>query len=126
MESRCPKGQGGLLVIRQPWPSMARTIYGDPERFEKNYWSEIPGTYLTGDGARQDEDGYFWLMGRVDDVINVCGHRLGTMEVESALVGASASGRSSGGGPPGRAEGPGDLCFCHAGEWAQAFERVEG
>jgi acetyl-CoA synthetase len=84
-----PKGQGGLLVIRRPWPSMARTIYGDPDRFEKTYWSEFPGTYLTGDGARQDEDGYFWLMGRVDDVINVSGHRLGTMEVESALVGHS-------------------------------------
>jgi acetyl-CoA synthetase len=81
-----PKGQGGLLVIRRPWPYMARTIYGDPERYEKTYWSEFPGTYLTGDGARQDEDGYFWLMGRVDDVINVSGHRLGTMEVESALV----------------------------------------
>ncbi|HEY3990993.1 MAG TPA: acetate--CoA ligase [Acidobacteriaceae bacterium] len=81
-----PKEQGGLLVIRRPWPSMARTIYGDPERFEKTYWSEFPGTYLTGDGARQDEDGYYWLLGRVDDVINVSGHRLGTMEVESALV----------------------------------------
>jgi acetyl-CoA synthetase len=81
-----PKGQGGLLVIRKPWPYMARTIYGDPERFQKTYWSEIPGAYFTGDGARQDEDGYFWLMGRVDDVINVSGHRLGTMEVESALV----------------------------------------
>ena len=81
-----PKGQGGFLVIRRPWPYMARTIYGDPERFQKTYWSEIPGAYFTGDGARQDEDGYFWLMGRVDDVINVSGHRLGTMEVESALV----------------------------------------
>jgi acetyl-CoA synthetase len=81
-----PKEQGGLLVIRRPWPSMARTIYGDPERFEKTYWSDFPGTYLTGDGARQDEEGYFWLLGRVDDVINVSGHRLGTMEVESALV----------------------------------------
>jgi acetyl-CoA synthetase len=81
-----PKDQGGLLVIRRPWPSMARTIYGDPERFEKTYWSDFPGTYLTGDGARQDEEGYFWLLGRVDDVINVSGHRLGTMEVESALV----------------------------------------
>jgi acetyl-CoA synthetase len=81
-----PKGQGGLLLIRKPWPSMARTIYGDPERYEKTYWSEFPGSYLTGDGARQDEDGYYWLMGRVDDVINVSGHRLGTMEVESALV----------------------------------------
>ncbi|HEX8713369.1 MAG TPA: acetate--CoA ligase [Terracidiphilus sp.] len=79
-------GNGGLLVIRKPWPSMARTVYGDPERFRKTYWSDVPGCYFTGDGARMDSDGYFWLMGRVDDVINVSGHRLGTMEVESALV----------------------------------------
>ena len=81
-----PAGHGGLLVIRRPWPSMARTIYGDHERYKQTYWSEIPGSYFTGDGARMDADGYFWLMGRVDDVINVSGHRLGTMEVESALV----------------------------------------
>lgn len=81
-----PAGQGGLLVIRKPWPSMARTVYGDPERYVQTYWSEIPGAYFTGDGARCDADGYYWLMGRVDDVINVSGHRLGTMEVESALV----------------------------------------
>ncbi len=81
-----PAGHGGLLVIRKPWPSMARTVYGDPERYRKTYWSDVPGSYFTGDGARQDADGYFWLMGRVDDVINVSGHRLGTMEVESALV----------------------------------------
>ena len=81
-----PDGQGGLLVIRKPWPSMARTIYGDHERYKQAYWSEIPGSYFTGDGARRDADGYFWLMGRVDDVINVSGHRLGTMEIESALV----------------------------------------
>ena len=81
-----PAGHGGLLVIRKPWPSMARTVYGDPERYIKTYWSDVPGCYFTGDGARQDADGYFWLMGRVDDVINVSGHRLGTMEVESALV----------------------------------------
>jgi acetyl-CoA synthetase len=81
-----PKGSGGLLVIRKPWPSMARTVYGDPERYQKTYWSDIPGSYFTGDGARIDNDGYIWLMGRVDDVINVSGHRLGTMEVESALV----------------------------------------
>jgi acetyl-CoA synthetase len=81
-----PPGSGGLLVIRKPWPSMARTIYGDPERYQKTYWSDVPGCYFTGDGARQDADGYLWLMGRVDDVINVSGHRLGTMEVESALV----------------------------------------
>jgi acetyl-CoA synthetase len=81
-----PAGSGGLLIIRKPWPSMARTVYGDPERYTKTYWSDVPGCYFTGDGARQDADGYFWLMGRVDDVINVSGHRLGTMEVESALV----------------------------------------
>jgi acetyl-CoA synthetase len=81
-----PPGQGGLLVIRKPWPSMARTIFNDPERYEKAYWSEVPGSYFTGDGARRDADGYYWLMGRVDDVINVSGHRLGTMEIESALV----------------------------------------
>jgi acetyl-CoA synthetase len=81
-----PDGMGGLLVIRKPWPSMARTIYGDHDRYVKTYWSEIPGSYFTGDGARRDMDGYFWLMGRVDDVINVSGHRLGTMEIESALV----------------------------------------
>ncbi len=81
-----PDGQGGLLVFRTAWPSMARTVYGNPERYEAAYWSEIPGSYFTGDGARRDADGYYWLMGRVDDVLNVSGHRLGTMEVESALV----------------------------------------
>jgi acetyl-CoA synthetase len=81
-----PAGSGGLLVVRKPWPSMARTVYGDPERYQQTYFSDVPGCYFTGDGARQDADGYFWLMGRVDDVINVSGHRLGTMEVESALV----------------------------------------
>jgi acetyl-CoA synthetase len=81
-----PDGQGGLLVIRKPWPAMARTLYNDPDRYVRQYWTDIPGAYFTGDGARRDKDGYFWLMGRVDDIINVSGHRLGTMEVESALV----------------------------------------
>ncbi|MBV8115425.1 MAG: acetate--CoA ligase [Silvibacterium sp.] len=81
-----PEGHGGLLVIRKPWPAMARTIFNDPNRYVKQYWSDIPGSYFTGDGARRDKDGYYWLMGRVDDVINVSGHRLGTMEIESALV----------------------------------------
>ncbi len=81
-----PKGKGGLLFVGKPWPSMLRTIWGDAERYEKTYFSELPGKYFTGDGARRDEDGYFWLMGRVDDVLNVAGHRLGTAEVESALV----------------------------------------
>jgi acetyl-CoA synthetase len=81
-----PAGGGGYLIIRQPWPAMLRTIYGDPDRYVQQYWSQIPGAYFTGDGARRDEDGYFWIMGRIDDVINVSGHRLSTMEVESALV----------------------------------------
>ena len=81
-----PANAGGYLVIKRPWPSMLRTIYGDPERYTRQYWSEIPGVYFTGDGARRDENGYFWIMGRIDDVVNVSGHRLGTMEVESALV----------------------------------------
>ncbi|MGA2409729.1 MAG: acetate--CoA ligase [Candidatus Binataceae bacterium] len=80
------KNEGGLLVVKRPWPGMLRTIFRDPERYEKQYFSQIENTYFTGDGARRDEDGYFWIMGRVDDVINVSGHRLGTMEIESALV----------------------------------------
>ncbi|MBV9080929.1 MAG: acetate--CoA ligase, partial [Elusimicrobia bacterium] len=88
-----PAGEGGFLVIRKPWPSMMRTIWGDPERFKKTYFSQVKpdkkgvsSVYFTGDGARRDKDGYFWIMGRVDDVIKVSGHRLGTAEIESALV----------------------------------------
>jgi len=83
---RVPLGSGGFLVIKKPWPAMLRTVYGDPERYIRQYWSDIPGMYFTGDGAREDKDGYFWIMGRVDDVLNVSGHRLSTMEIESALV----------------------------------------
>jgi acetyl-CoA synthetase len=83
---KVPLGSGGYLVIKKPWPAMARTIYGDAERYVKQYWSDIPGVYFTGDGARIDKDGYIWIMGRVDDVLNVSGHRLSTMEIESALV----------------------------------------
>ena len=82
----CKANEGGFLVIKRPWPSMLRTIFGDHERFAKTYFGEVAGCYFAGDGARKDEDGYFWVMGRVDDVINVAGHRLSTMEVESALV----------------------------------------
>jgi acetyl-CoA synthetase len=82
----CGANQGGLLVIKRPWPGMLRTIFRDPERYKEQYFSQIDGVYFTGDGVRRDEDGYFWIMGRVDDVINVSGHRLGTMEIESALV----------------------------------------
>ncbi len=78
--------QEGVLCIRKPWPGMARTVYGDHERFKETYFSQVPGLYFTGDGAKKDEDGYYWIIGRIDDVINVSGHRLGTAEVESALV----------------------------------------
>ena len=85
-----PLGSGGYLVLKRPWPAMARTIWGDPDRFRETYWSRFPGLYFTGDGAKRDEEGYFWLLGRVDDVLNVSGHRIGTMEVESALVSHAA------------------------------------
>ena len=78
---------GGYLVLTRPWPAMLRTIYGDPDRYVQQYWNRWGrAVYVTGDGAKRDEDGYFWLLGRVDDVLNVAGHRVGTMEVESALV----------------------------------------
>ena len=80
------RGEGGYLVIRKPWPAMLRGVYGDPERYKDTYWSRFPHMYFPGDGAKRDEDGYFWLMGRVDDVMNVSGHRLSTTEIESALV----------------------------------------
>ncbi len=79
-------GAGGYLVVKRPWPAMMRTIYGDPDRYVQQYWSRYPGMYFTGDGCKVDEDGYFWLLGRVDDVMNVAGHRISTYEVESALV----------------------------------------
>jgi acetyl-CoA synthetase len=81
-----PVNKGGYLVLTKPWPAMLQTIFRDPDRYREVYWSQVPGKYFTGDGARIDEDGYVWLMGRIDDVINVAGHRIGTMEVESALV----------------------------------------
>ena len=81
-----PRNTGGKLVIRKPWPSMLRGIWGDPQRYKEVYWSEVKGSYFTGDGCRQDKDGYFWIVGRIDDVLNVAGHRIGTAEVESALV----------------------------------------
>jgi acetyl-CoA synthetase len=81
-----PLGGGGYLVLKRPWPGMLRGIYGDPERYRQTYWSRFPGMYFAGDGAKRDEDGYLWLLGRVDDVMNVAGHRISTTEVESALV----------------------------------------
>jgi acetyl-CoA synthetase len=81
-----PANTGGYLVLARPWPAMLRTFWGDDDRYVETYWSRFPGLYFTGDGARQDEDGYFWITGRVDDVVNVAGHRLSNIEIESSLV----------------------------------------
>ena len=81
-----PRNSGGKLVVRKPWPGMLRGLWGDPQRYKEVYWSEVKNSYFTGDGCRQDKDGYFWIVGRIDDVLNVAGHRIGTAEVESALV----------------------------------------
>jgi acetyl-CoA synthetase len=96
----CGPGEGGKLVIKKPWPSMARTLWGDDERYFKTYWDVIPGVYFTGDGARRDEDGYFWVVGRIDDVLNVAGHRIGTAEIESALVSHPAVAEAAAVGRP--------------------------
>jgi acetyl-CoA synthetase len=107
----CGPNEGGFLIIKQPWPSMLRGIHGDPERYEKTYFSEIKGVYFTGDGSRRDEDGYFWVMGRVDDVLNVAGHRLGTAEIESALVSHPSVAEAAVVGPPHELKGQGICCF---------------
>ena len=107
----CGPNEGGFLVIKKPWPSMLRGIHGDPERYTKQYWSEIPGVYFTGDGSRQDEDGYFWVMGRVDDVLNVAGHRLGTAEIESALVSHPSVAEAAVVGPPHELKGQAIFAF---------------
>jgi len=107
----CAPNEGGFLIIKKPWPSMLRGIHGDPERYTKQYWSEIPGVYFTGDGSRQDEDGYFWVMGRVDDVLNVAGHRLGTAEIESALVSHPGVAEAAVVGPPHELKGQAIFAF---------------
>jgi acetyl-CoA synthetase len=106
-----PRNTGGLLVIRRPWPAMLRTVYGDDARYRQQYWSQVPHCYFTADGARQDEDGYFWIMGRVDDVLNVAGHRLSTMEVESALVHHPRVAEAAVVGRPDELKGEGIACF---------------
>ncbi|NJO40487.1 MAG: acetate--CoA ligase [Cyanobacteria bacterium RU_5_0] len=108
--------EGGYLVVQYPWPGMMRTVYGDPDRFRRTYWEHIPPndghyTYFAGDGARKDEDGYFWVMGRVDDVINVAGHRLGTMEIESALVSHPAVAEAAVVGKPDEVKGNDIVAF---------------
>jgi acetyl-CoA synthetase len=103
--------EGGYLVIKGPWPSMLRTIWGDDERYRQQYWSQIDRIYFAGDGARRDKDGYFWIMGRIDDVINVSGHRLGTAEIESALVSHNAVAEAAVVARPDELKGSGIVAF---------------
>jgi acetyl-CoA synthetase len=103
--------EGGKLVVRKPWPAMLRTIYGDNARYKEQYWSQVKGCYFTGDGARRDKDGYFWIVGRIDDVLNVAGHRLGTAEVESALVAHEAVAEAAVVGRPDEIKGQGIVAF---------------
>jgi len=108
---KTPVNSGGKLIVRHPWPSMLRGVWGDPERFQWTYWNDFPGKYFTGDGARSDADGYFWIMGRIDDVINVSGHRIGTAEVESALVSYPAVAEAAVVGRPDDIKGSGLIAF---------------
>ncbi|MDX2242673.1 MAG: AMP-binding protein, partial [Leptolyngbyaceae cyanobacterium bins.302] len=114
--NQVPTNEGGYLAVTHPWPGMMRTVYGDPDRFRRTYWEHIPpkdGQYLyfAGDGARRDQDGYYWVMGRVDDVINVAGHRLGTMEIESALVSHPAVAEAAVVGKPDELKGQDIVAF---------------
>ncbi len=125
-----PTNTGGLLVIRKPWPAMLRGIHGDRERFIETYFSRVEGMYLAGDSARRDERGYFWIMGRIDDVINVAGHRLGTMEVESALVSHEAVVEAAVVGMPHEIKGTGIAAFCtlapsHSPDGAESIETLK-
>ena len=106
-----PRGSGGRLFLSKPWPSMLRTLWGDDERYKKQYWSELPGYYFAGDGARFDEDGYLWVVGRIDDVLNVSGHRIGTAEVESALVSHPHVAEAAVVGRPDEMKGQALVCF---------------
>jgi acetyl-CoA synthetase len=118
-------GQGGYLVLTRPWPSMLRTIYGDPERYVQNYWSRYPGKYFTGDGCKMDEDGYLWLLGRVDDVMNVAGHRISTYEVESALVDHPSVAEAAVIGRTHELKGQGISAFVTLKESAQASDKLK-
>ncbi|HCP47224.1 MAG TPA: acetyl-coenzyme A synthetase, partial [Deltaproteobacteria bacterium] len=112
-------GVSGNLCLRRPWPGQARTIYGDHQRFHDTYFGPFPGLYFTGDGCRRDEDGYYWITGRVDDVLNVSGHRLGTAEVESALVAHASVAEAAVVGYPHEIKGTGIFAYVQANEAAE-------
>jgi len=121
----CKSGEDGYLVITKPWPSMMRNVFGDPDRFKQTYFSRFPGLYFTGDGAKKDKDGHFWLMGRVDDVINVSGHRLGTAEIESALVAHRNVAEAAVVGYPHEIKGEGIYAFVVLNEGVKASEDLK-
>ncbi len=108
---KCKSDESGYLLIAKPWPGIMRSVYGEPERFKHTYFSQFPGTYFTGDGAKKDKDGYYWLMGRVDDVINVSGHRMGTSEIESAFVSHNSVAEAAVVGYPHDIKGEGIYAF---------------
>jgi len=118
-------GGGGYLILTKPWPAMLRTVYGDPDRYVQNYWSRYPGKYFTGDGCKVDEDGYFWLLGRVDDVMNVSGHRISTYEVESALVDHSSVAEAAVIGKTHEIKGQGISAFVTLKEGIQATDKLK-
>jgi acetyl-CoA synthetase len=118
-------GGGGYLVLTKPWPSMLRTVYGDPDRYVQNYWARYPGKYFTGDGCKLDEDGYFWLLGRVDDVMNVSGHRISTYEVESALVDHSSVAEAAVIGKTHEIKGQGISAFVTLKEGIQPSDKLK-
>ena len=117
-------GQGGYLVLKRPWPAMLRTIYGDPDRYVEQYWSRYPNIYFTGDGAKMDENGFFWILGRVDDVINVAGHRISTMEVESALVDHQSVAEAASIGKSHEIKGQGVVAFVTLKEGVETSEAM--
>ncbi len=121
----CPPGVDGLLVVKKPWPGMLRTVYRDPERYKRQYWSKFPNMYLAGDSARKDDDGYIWIIGRVDDVIKVSGYRLGTAEVESGLVSHPAVAEAAAIGLPDELKGNIIYAYCILREGHQASAQLE-
>ncbi len=115
----------GFLAIRKPWPGMLRGIYGDPERYIKTYWSKWPGIYFPGDGAKRDKDGYYWILGRVDDVVNVAGHRIGTAELESVFVEHEAVAESAVIGVKHELKGQGMVAFINLRDGYDASRELE-